>query len=365
MVRCNENLFVQINSPEEDPDYTSGTVDEGAYVEYLDAKYRGISAALANTMPSIRSAALRLRDDLATEDFEAFIRIWAVESGTLWRVLMASHLLGEFDLPSDPSSNQEEENSYYPILQDKAEDFFIPLAGPWSAAFSWSFLPEYLHPNAQAFAQKVAQAFSRKNEHDLYAIINFLLSIPDAYSADLKSLLEEVRREQQKYHRVVVKGQISNTGGSAFSVLPRAKLFIDAKDYPYTVGTDEEAIDSQQTYPQNMEIDGVLLSETPEQAETRGVLDSPISIEAGGIQRFRAVSVAHVDDLEGSEVLRKMYSAGERTFRLALVSVTAGGEPTTPLYSAPQLFRNWKTQIKLAPPESTGGRLVQLFRRNK
>ena len=88
---CDENVFVQSTITD------TGTVEEPAYIAYLDIVCEQITVALEHTLPSIRATALKLRDDLSTEDYKSFVRDWALEMDTIWWFLLSSVTRGDFE----------------------------------------------------------------------------------------------------------------------------------------------------------------------------------------------------------------------------------------------------------------------------
>jgi hypothetical protein len=316
-----------------------------------DTLSKDIEQAINYTLPSIKNVAIRLRNDLTTDDYRFFLANLSVEAETIWYLLKHAFLRGDFKFtsestPSDDTSNDPEhlETALSDGPNGAPHQEVIPLVGPRSIIFEWGDAPAHKTGELKGFAQRCVLAIAHRHTADINQIINFMLNGQD-YETGLTRLRDQVRDEQKKHNRLIVKGQVSNTGGSPFSIMTRGKTFILTRGYPYSREVDNNnSVSNQRTYQEDMQIDVELMKEGEDQQD-----DSPISVNAGGIQRFTAVSLTRIDVLSDPEVLLSVFGAGERRFYLGILSITPGSEPLTPLYTAPQLFRNWRTESEIPP----------------
>jgi hypothetical protein len=137
----------------------------------------------------------------------------------------------------------------------------------------------------------------------------------------------------------VIRDQISNTGGSPFSVLNDGKLFVQTEGHPYIEGEDDAR--TQAYYKKDTEISVML-------PNGEGTYAVPISIKPGEVYRFAAVSKLRIEQLEQPQDLLDIFSAGDKGCYLGVPVILPGRSrkrKTPTVYSSRRLFRDWKTGV--------------------
>ena len=143
------------------------------------------------------------------------------------------------------------------------------------------------------------------------------------------------------YDRLLIRGQISNTGGSPFSVMNEGKAFVQTKGYPYAHREDGGKV-KQSYYPEDMQI-AVLLP------NGKGAYDVPISITPQEVHRCTAVSDNLIESLDSDGVLTNVFTAADRNCYLGVLVTLPGKDAVQPYHTVHRLFRDWKTDIDVPP----------------
>lgn len=139
----------------------------------------------------------------------------------------------------------------------------------------------------------------------------------------------------------MIQGQISNTGGSPFSVLNDGQLFVETQGHPYTEGEGENR--TQSYYDTDTQIPIMM-------PNAKGRYDVPVSIEPGETYRFTAVSTQRIEQMEHSQVLLDIFGAGDKLCYMGARVTLPGrsrrrGKPR--IYTARRLFRDWKAGVEI------------------
>jgi len=316
---------------------------ETKYIDFLHRALKDIDE-VTNVLASAQEVANRFREHLATDDYESFEKTWSREQISLWRLLSAACLQGDLAYPQEADSSPKK--AAHDVIQDEEEQgsFRVALPGHYTDLLfdSSADLGSNTHPKdeekLQNFAKRTAEAFAYRRREDLATIVRFLLDRSN-YENRLAELRSSVENELRAHHRLIVRGQISNTGGSPFSVANKAKVFVQTEGYPF-VHIDPDGNRSQRSYPRNMELN--VHVGTADKA-----YESPFVIESGRVQRFTAVSEDRIKELDQRDVLRNAFEGGERKYYLGALVILPGRRPLRPRYTTPQLFRDWKTQIDI------------------
>jgi hypothetical protein len=363
----------------------SGKMDEKEYVNCLENAAREIEEAQDHLLASVEVIAKKLNDYVNRERYERFLKVWAEEQQVIWPLLNIIVLREEAPWGGPPtSSNRDYEELVVPHSTDAGDygeidvdeygDVYIhlnvsrippfsrSLSFPWSGQRALAAAqgdpiapvahyidqvraPEKKREKLRILAINTAHAVSTGDQEYLRKITNLLYEAAQGYREQLKTLHKRVEEELKKNDRLVVQGQISNTGGSPFSVLNNGKLFVQTKGHPYTEGEGDDRVQSY--YEKDTEIPVVL----PNSEEHYGV---PISIKQGEVFRFFAVSEQRIEQLEHCRVLLDIFSAGARSCFLG-VPVSLPGRSRRRqqprIYTPLRLFRDWKTGVDVPRKE--------------
>jgi hypothetical protein len=316
---------------------------ETKYIEFLHRSLRDIDE-VTNVLASAREVATRFREHLATDDYESFERMWSREQISLWRLLSAACLQGDVAYAEEADPAPEKEAHKLIPEPEEQGSYRVSLPGHYTDLLfdSSADLGSNTHPpdkqKLQDFARRTAEAFAYHRREDLATIVRFLLDRSN-YENVLAELRSNVENELRAHHRLIVRGQISNTGGSPFSVANKAKVFVQTQGYPF-IHVEPDGTRSQRSYPKNMEL--YVHLGTSEKA-----YESPFVIESGRVQRFTAISEQRIKEIDQRDVLRSAFEGGERKYYLGALVILPGRRPLRPRYTTPQLFRDWKTQIDI------------------
>jgi hypothetical protein len=365
----------------------SGKMDEKEYVDCLEKAVREIDEAQDHMLDSVEKIARKLNDYINRESYEKFLKVWSEEQQIMWPLLSMIVLREErpwSDTPTSDRGDKEqlveppptEASDYGEIDVDEHGDLYIHLnvsrVPPFSRSllFPWSgrralaeasgdpiapvvrYIDQFRAPEKKTqklkkLADRTAHAVSTGDQGYLRKITNLLIEAAQDYREQLHALRKRIQRELKKYDRLVVQGQISNTGGSPFSVLNDGKLFVQTAGHPYTEGREDDDR-AQIYYEKDTEISVVL-------PNGKGRYDVPISIEPGEVYRFAAVSTLRIEQLEHYQVLLDIFSAGDKDCYLG-VPVTLPGRSRKRkkprLYSPYRLFRDWKTGLDIPRKKS-------------
>lgn len=320
-------------------------MSETKYVAYLNNVLSDIDEVV-NVWSSAREIAKGFREHLTTDDYDALEKTWSREQLMLWRLLSAACLRGDL-VYSDNVPNYE---GLYPVHEVKENEqegeYLVPLSGnytsllfdaagpPWSGNAHWD--KDKLKP----FAKRTAYAFAYRTRDDLTRIVRFLLNSMryENALADLRALVEQ---EFELHHRLIVKGQVSNTGATPFSVANKAKIFVGTRNYPLT-RIEPDGSKQQKRHPDDTEI--TVLLGTKDSA-----YESPVAIESGKVERFIAVSEKRIKDLPQEEVVRTTFASGERKYYMGILTILPGRRPLQPKYTASLFFRDWETKAEIPP----------------
>jgi hypothetical protein len=360
----------------------SGKMDEKEYVDCLEKAVREIDEAQNHMLDSVAVIARKLNDYINRESYEKFLKVWSEEQQIIWPLLTMIVLREErpwSDTPTSDNGGKEhlveppptEASDYGEIDIDEHGDLYIHLnvsrVPPFSRSllFPWSGrralaetpgdpiapiaryidrfrAPEKKTQKLKKLADRTAHAVSTGDQGYLRKITNLLHEVAQDYKEQLNTLRKRIEKELKKYDRLVVQGQISNIGGSPFSVLNDGRLFVQTEGHPYTEGGEDD--DRAQVYYENDTEISVMLP------NGKGRYDVPISIEPGEVFRFAAVSTLRIEQLEHSQVLLDIFSAGDKDCYLG-VPVTLPGRSRRRkkprLYSPRRLFRDWKTGLDI------------------
>ncbi len=206
-----------IGSPSE---ISSATIPEGQYVNYLRNVLGKIDEVIEHKLPTARALAAQLRDCLATDDYESFERIWAQDQSNLWQLLSIGVLRGDFSYseqaPAAPTSSTFREVTRY----SGSLVVILPGAGRDISFFFKETSPQYdevKNEEVRNCAERTANAIAQHNRNDLVEAIRFLLNGAQ-YEAPLRELRERVKKELEAHNRLLLRGQISNTGADLATV---------------------------------------------------------------------------------------------------------------------------------------------------
>ncbi len=162
--------------------------------------------------------------------------------------------------------------------------------------------PQKKRESLEHLARETANAVAERDRGRLREITNWLYEAAQSNKERLDVLQERIQEELKTYDRLVIQGQISNTGGSPFSVLNDGKLFVETQGHPYTEGEGENR--TQSYYDTDTQISIMM-------PNYKGRYDVPVSIEPGETYRFTAVSTERIEQMEHSRVLLDIFGAGE------------------------------------------------------
>jgi hypothetical protein len=360
MVQLDENPFVsEVIS-------ISSKVDEGEYVDCLEKALREIEEALNHVLPSAQDVAKDLQNYADNKRLGKFAEVWAHEQNIIWPLLTMAVL--REDTQWDRNSNNEPVD----IDTDDSGDLYIyvnvedppptrraipfPVSGqrsliegttnpiaPVARTIERFRAPKRKQDELKKLAEDAARALEGNQREVLRSLAETLHTGINKYLKRLEGLHMQVQEELKKYNRFMMHGQISNTGGSPFSVLNEGKLFIQTKGHPYTEGDGDDR--TQSYFKEDTEITIVLPNK-----EKR--YDVPVSIAPGEVYRFNAVSTARLDELEQPQVLRDIFRAGGKTCYLGVQVILPGGSRrrSKPLqYTVPRIFQDWKTNMNIPP----------------
>jgi hypothetical protein len=359
---CNTNPFL---SP-----ITFETMYEQEYLDCLRKALNEIQEALDYKLQALKEVAVGIRENLAARDYEAIEKIWVQEQDNVWlpivRAVSRKEYESVFQNPAPDYTKQQKHREVTEMDTEKDHSFVVKLPKSIYDLYFWFFKNSLSAAEDKAFAQRIANAFATYNQDELNELNHLINKIVSDHEARLSELHHDVSKELEKYNRFVIKGQISNTGGTPFSVLTRGKVFILAKGYPYpdldshghaiTSNLSRDiAIDLQLFGNNNQNIPIVVQADTKDDYEKcknwfSVSQNSSISVQPGAICRFVGVSEQYVSDLqEIGIVLPKLFEAGERDFYLAVSVILPGKEPVKTYYTAPQIFRNIAQTVKIIP----------------
>jgi hypothetical protein len=358
MVQLDENPFVtEVIS-------ISSKLDEGEYVNCLERALREIEEALNYVLPSARDVAKDLQNYADNKRFSQFAEIWAREQNIIWPLLTMAVL--REDTQWDKNSDAEP----YDVDTDDAGDLYIyvkvedppparraipfPVSGhrsliegttnpisPIERTIERFRAPKSKQEELKNLAEDTARALQGEKREVLRKLAGSLHTGITKYITRLEGLQNQVQEELKRYNRIMIHGQISNTGGSPFSVLNEGKLFVQTKGHPYTQGDGDDR--TQSYFKEDTEIPIVLPNK-----EKR--YDVPVSIAPGDVYRFNAVSVPRFDQLEQPQVLRDIFRAGGKTCYIGVQVILPGrsrrrSKPVQ--YTTPRIFQDWKTNINV------------------
>jgi hypothetical protein len=361
---CNTNPFLVSTIP-------FGRMTEQEYLNHLRKALGEIEEALAYKLQALKEVATGMRENLAARDYEAIEKIWFQEQDNVWRPIVRAFSRKEYEsVFQNPAPDYGSQRKQREVIEIEAEEeyyYVVKLPKSFTDLYFWFYKKNSSANEEKGFSQRIANAFATHNRDELDELIHLINKIVADYEAKLSELRHEVSGELDKFNRLVIKGQISNTGGTPFSVLTRGKVFILANGYPYhdydshkhritSNLTRDIAIDLQlfsQDYSQNLPI--VVLADRKENYENckdwfSTSHSASISVQPGAICNFIGVSEQYVLDLaEIGRVLPKLFEAGERDFYLAISVIVPGKKPIKTYYTAPQIFRDIAETVKIQP----------------
>lgn len=362
MIDLRDNPFISEIIP------LAGRMDEGEYVKCLERALKEIDEARTHMLPSVQSVTKELNDSATGKNLEDFCWLWAREDRSIWPLLVMAVLRKDSPLVVSDQDEIIDSNS---VDRDRFGDVYVELAvqNPppslrtlsfplWSQREMFAGAEDPMAPIAryvervrapvkkqqelQNLAQRTASAIAKKDWGYLRDLTNSLQKATMGYAAQLDGLRERVRRELKRYDRLIVQGQISNTGGSPFSVLNEATLFVQTQGHRYTEGEDD---DRKQLY---CEEDMQIMLKLP---DDEGNYDVPVSIKPGDVHRFAAVSELRIEKLERPRVLTDIFLAGDKSSYMGVpVSLPGRSRRKRPIeYTPLRPFRDWKTNIEVHP----------------
>ena len=343
----------------------SATVPESQYVTYLRDALKEIDEVIDHRLPTTKAVAQQLRDCLATDDYESFEKIWAQDQANLWLLLSIGVRWGDFSYPQEApdllSLSQFREWAEGGSKTKATIILSLPGAGR-DIKFDWVKSSESEPTNIQNMqskdvrecAERTANAFAYRVRDDLVCAVRFLLS-GMRYAAPLRELRERVKKDLEAHNRLLLKGQITNTGGSPFAVLNNGSIFVTTAGYPYTK-VESNGDKRPLRYPSNTQIRVLLAEDNPSSRNSPNLsYTSPVSIAPGTTSRFVAVSEKLLKDVDQDGVLLDAYKAGERDFYLGSWAILPGRKPQRPQYTTPQLFRDWEAENEVPPRPTRPG----------
>lgn len=363
---------------------------EKDYITAVESALEDVENAIKG-LPAVTEVARTLSDCLQREDYDGFLYQFSRDLWRLWRPLLMGRIRGEFtyqsmqpvpllsqeeDQPSEvddrvtlvvrplagyegvttaASESGEREYSHPEwsenISEDREGDFWIPLEGPANVLFQWKdFVSAAQALRGRAFAMRTAVSFASRYVPDLRDIANFLLSFEQRKLPELESLELRLRDELRQYERVVIKGFVANKGGSPVTVTDSGRLFVALYGYSFT---DEHR--ALKSIAGDHEIDMCIGAERDDEDPAFG---SAITVDAGGVSRFVAVSRKRIKDLPDAGVVMKAFTGGERECYLGTMVVSQGsrlsGRRRTrsqfrPTYTAPRPFRDSADEVQVPP----------------
>lgn len=364
-------------------------VNESEYVEKLKVTLKQLAELSNYLLPSAHRVGERLRDHLATADYKSFQKTWAQEQTNIWTLLAQAAALGDFTYSPKPESNQEgpsnvreavispstgnspeadqSASTQDPItVQNYNDAWIVSLEEHRKIYCTYGALNLATYSEQkklESFARRTAFSLAYPDRNDIEEIVRFLVNAQSNYEPRLRELRQDIERELELHHRILIKGQVSNVGGSPFSVTNRGKIFINTKGYHYSY-TETNGSIKQKEYPEDMYID-ILVGKTPmvndhaNQSQTSAsqgntltevaAYDSPISVGPGEVKRFVAVSERRFKEIDHSGILQNVFDGAERAFYMGILTVVPRGEPLQPQYTTPQLFRSWETEYNISP----------------
>jgi hypothetical protein len=349
-------------------------IDEEAYVTCLHKALKEVEEAREHLLTSVKDTAMNLGEYANRERYEKFQQVWAEEQKIIWpllNMLVLREATPWEDIP--PSDTENFEDSVDPGIDvDDNGDLYIHLnvsrTIPFSRSlsFAWSGqralaetpgdpiapvanyveqvrAPRLKKAGLEMLARKIACAVLSQDRGQLRVITNWLYEAAQSHKERLDILQERIEEELRIHNRLVIQGQLSNTGGSPFSVLNDSMLFVETKGHPYTEG--EGGSRTQLYFDRDTEI-GVMIANPRED----GSYEVPVSIEPGDTYRFEAVSTARLEEMEHSRVLLDIFNAGDKLCYMG-VRVTLPGRSrrrSKPrVYTSRRLFRDWKAGVEI------------------
>jgi hypothetical protein len=327
---CAEAPFITTEFP------TTQKTKESAYIDALDEVLEEISEMLDYRLPLSREVAGRLREYLNYEEYDEFEETWTKYQDTLWELLEMGHYrkMLRFNGSMPDYDNSTSQNT---IRSDPSTgDFWVytkndsrPIGFPWSHR-------KRSKEDAKQFAKRAAHALAYRNTTDLRASVQFLNVCERLYGSLLESLKVQVQEELSRYRRLVLRGQVTNSGRSPYSVLNKGRMFIETKNIDYKKDGKEA------TYSDNMQVN-ILLTDSSE------LTDSPISIGSGEVRRFTAVSEDYVEELKDWEVLLDIFQRGAATFYIGMYTTLSSKSESTRYYTKTRDFRDWEAELNIPP----------------
>jgi hypothetical protein len=353
------------------PNYRGLKVNEKLYTDSLQQDLTTIESWLNYVLPSVARIAEQLRTHLSIKDYEAFENAWSEGQGELWQLLHQAFILEHVEYsPGTPDyaevvqQNQGEQRvielgdsdtGYQSTYSTKG--FIVTTEKHRPISFQW--LQEDSQPgDVTLSAKRAAYAIAYRRSDDIEAIVRFLLSARPRYEPRLLELRRGIEQELETHHRLLVKGQVSNTGGSSFSITNKGRIFIETKGYLHTY-TDDDGNRQQLRVPEDTHVDILVRdaqitydsAQVPAQAPypTQGPYDSPISVASGEVKRFVAVSEQRIKDIDPRGILTGAFKGGDRDFYMGVLTILPGAAPLQPKYAGRQIFRDWKTENYIPP----------------
>jgi hypothetical protein len=206
-------------------------------------------------------------------------------------------------------------------------------------------------PERTALRERTAIALANEKKDDISKVVNFLARAQYEHESRLRELKQNIQNELEKHHRLIIHGQITNAGGSPFSIMNKGKVRIYTNDYTYSY-VDEEGIDRQFTYTRDTVLDVSIGDAGGDYVNNQGVSDSPILVASGQAKRFVAVSdqrIRQIDQHEGG--LQGIFKQAERQFFMGVMAVLPTGKQPQAQYTRPRQFKNFEeNEIPMPTP---------------
>src|SRR5215203_131166 len=353
-------------------------VPENEYVEQLKSALKQLDDLINYVLPSAKNAGEELRRELAADDYVSLEKVWSQHQRDIWRLLAEAINFDDFHYTTVAPSNQTpklprparfnpsknaqtvspgvnpvvEPDSYNPIDFDSNSRFLsVRVSDDMRIYFDLSRFEGPKEEVGKEFAARTAKALWYSYRPDIAEAVNFLWNAQEKYETRLRTLRQAIGQELEKHQRLLIQGQVNNTGGSTFSVTNKCKAFIKRDGYAYTY-TDGNGNRQEVKYRHDVHID-VLLGDAQKASDPKSdAYDSPIPIAPGEVKRFVAVSKQRIKEIDQRGGVRRAFEGAQQPFYLGVLTVPSTGEKPLPEYSEVQQFRNWEKETDIPPKQS-------------
>lgn len=294
--------------------------------------YRLTSMGLSNFQDSMNSGKFDVARNFFTDiDEEVFHALagYVLYSG--------SNLSEIMELGQDPTQPQERIQVWKGTAEKPARIIIRTNLGSRNISFSisnsWS---QVQWPTLEVLGIGLCRLLWRDNKSEFDFVIDVVEKVLQDQDEICAKMESAITSALSSFEEIVVQGIITNSGARALSALPRGKLFIDLKGYPFRMEKGEMVV-----VKNNVDV-WLRFVEIENRRSTRGA----ITIAAGSSFTFLAVTEKKVRDCPDSSAVRQAFEGGTISSYLGLALVGLKKD-TSVIYSPPRLFRNIQIDQKI------------------